>query len=257
MEWFLDTAIGAGLYGLLAGMLVPALIARVPEPEPVPAVEAASSDEAGASEEAGADAPARQAPGPAKELYVDIARRRGLRWKTSLATGVAAALLGGRVGWSPELTLLLYLAPVGVALAVIDWRTRLLPTKLIAPSYAVVAALAVLAAWSAGDWHPLLTAGWGWLVSGGTFFALWFVYPRGMGYGDVRLSGVLGIALGYLGWAELLTGVYAGFLVGGVGGLLLAVLRVVDRKAYPFGPFMLLGALLGVVLGPYVAAWYV
>ncbi len=72
---------------------------------------------------------------------------------------------------------------------------------------------------------------------------LWFVYPRGMGYGDVRLSGVLGIALGLprLG-AQLVLGIYAGFLLGGVGGLLLSLLRLVDRKAYPFGPFMLAGA---------------
>jgi leader peptidase (prepilin peptidase)/N-methyltransferase len=77
-----------------------------------------------------------------------------------------------------------------------------------------------------------------------------------MGYGDVRLSGVLGIALGYVGWSELLTGVYAGFLLGGVGGLLLSLLRLVDRKAYPFGPFMLVGAVVGVVAGPYVGALY-
>ena len=49
---------------------------------------------------------------------------------------------------------------------------------------------------------------------------------------------------------------YAGFLLGGIGGLLLSVLRIVDRKAYPFGPFMLVGALVGVVAGPGVAAWY-
>jgi leader peptidase (prepilin peptidase) / N-methyltransferase len=167
------------------------------------------------------------------------------------------AVVGGRVGFENELMFLLYLAPVGVALAVIDWRTRLLPTKLIAPSYLVVILLVLFAAWADGDWDSLITAGWGWLVAGGTFFVLWFIYPRGMGYGDVRLSGVLGIALGYLGWAELLTGVYAGFLVGGVGGLLLSMLRVVDRKAYPFGPFMLIGAVIGVAAGPYVAAWYV
>ncbi len=192
-----------------------------------------------------------------KERYEDIARLRGLRWKTSLATAVVAALIGGRVGWVPELSFLLFLAPVGVALAVIDWRTRLLPTKLIAPSYLAVILLVLFSAWTEGDWGPLVTAGWGWLVAGGTFFALWFIYPKGMGYGDVRLSGVLGIALGYLGWAELLTGVYAGFLVGGVGGLLLSLLRIVDRRAYPFGPFMLVGALVGVLVGPYVAAWYV
>jgi leader peptidase (prepilin peptidase) / N-methyltransferase len=246
--WFVDAAIATGFYGLLAGLAVPAIIARVPEPEP--------EDEPPADEVGSASSDAAPAEEP-KERYEDIARRRGLRWKTSLATALVCAVVGGRVGFENELMFLLYLAPVGVALAVIDWRTRLLPTKLIAPSYLVVILLVLFAAWADGDWDSLITAGWGWLVAGGTFFVLWFIYPRGMGYGDVRLSGVLGIALGYLGWAELLTGVYAGFLVGGVGGLLLSMLRVVDRKAYPFGPFMLIGAVIGVAAGPYVAAWYV
>jgi leader peptidase (prepilin peptidase)/N-methyltransferase len=247
VTWHLDTAVGCALYGLLMGQLVPTLIARVPEPE--------DPDE----EVLEADAP--ETGGPAveeepKELYADIARRRGLRWKASVATAVVAGLMGAAVGWSPALSFLLYLAPVGVALAVIDWRTRLLPTKVIAPSYLVVAALAAVAAWSESDLDALVTAGLGWLVAGGTFFLLWFIYPRGMGYGDVRLSGVLGIALGYLGWSELLVGVYAGFILGGVGGGLLSALRLVDRKAYPFGPFMLVGALVGVLFGPYVADWY-
>ncbi len=245
--WFLETALACGLYGLLAGMFVPALIARIPEPDTYP-------DQPG--EEISAEVPQGTPEPEPKERYDVIARAPGLRWRAALATGVTAALLGGRVGLEPELSLLLYLAPVGVALAVVDWRTRLLPTKIVAPSYLVVAALAVLSAWTAGDWPALVTAAWGWLVAGGTFFVLWFVYPKGMGYGDVRLAGVLGIALGYLGWGELLTGVYAGFLLGGVGGLLLSLLRVVDRKAYPFGPFMLFGALVGVLAGPHVAAWY-
>src|SRR5688500_12101905 len=109
--WFLDTAIGTGVYGLLAGMLVPSLIGRVPEPEPDAPPPA---DEAGAAE---AEAAEVEEPKP---LYADIARSRGLRWKTALATALVAALVGGRVGWQPELSLLLYLAPVGVALAVID-----------------------------------------------------------------------------------------------------------------------------------------
>ena len=240
--WILDTALACALYGLVTGQLVPALIARIPEPPtPQPAEEEL-------------DRP-RQPEEP-KPLYADIARRRGLRWRSALATAVVAGLVGAAVGWTPALSFLLYLAPVGVALAVVDWHTRLLPTKVIAPSYAVVAALAALSAWIEGDLGALITAGLGWLVAGGTFFLLWFIYPRGMGYGDVRLSGVLGIALGYLGWGELLVGVYAGFIVGGVGGLLLSLLRIVDRKAYPFGPFMLLGAVVGVVTGEWVADWY-
>jgi len=244
--WFVETAVVTSLYGLLVGMFVPALIARVPEPEPEPDTPAVEGDSDLATD----------APEP-KERYADMARLPGLRAKTALATAFVAGLIGARVGWGFELSFLLFLAPMGVALAVIDWRTRLLPTKLIAPSYGIVILLAAAAAWQQGDWQHLVMAGWGWLVAGGTFFALWFIYPKGMGYGDVRLSGILGIALGWLGWSELLTGVYAGFLLGGVGGLLLSMLRIVDRKAYPFGPFMLVGALVGVLAGPYVAAWYV
>ncbi len=246
-----DAALACALYGLLAGQLVPFLIARIPEPRPEPDVEELDGVEVVSS------------PGgvvgldrAVKEPYADIARHRGLRWRASLATAVVAAVVGGTVGWSPALSFLLYLAPVGVALAVVDWHTRLLPTRVIAPSYAVVGVLAALSAWTERDLGALVGAGLGWLVAGGTFFLLWFVYPRGMGYGDVRLSGVLGIALGYLGWGELLVGVYAGFVIGAVGGLGLSMLRIVDRKAYPFGPFMLVGAVVGVVLGPYVAAWY-
>ena len=269
--WFLETAVATGIYGVLAGMLVPTLIARIPEPDPeleppgdqidaeLPHEErsgqAAETEPGAVVPEAVGKMPVPDTP-ETKERYDEIARSRGLRWKAGVATCLVCGLIGARVGWEPELSFLLYLAPVSVALAVVDWRTRLLPTKVVAPSYVVVAVLAVISAWAAGDWSPLATAAWGWLVAGGTFFVLWFIYPRGMGYGDVRLSGVLGIALGYLGWSELLTGVYAGFLLGGVGGLLLSSLRIVDRKAYPFGPFMLVGALAGVLTGPYVAAWY-
>ena len=74
------------------------------------------------------------------------------------------------------------------------------------------------------------------------FFVLWFIYPRGMGFGDVRLSGLLGLVLGYLGWSEWVVGLYGGFLLGALIGGVLSLLKVVDRKGYPFGPFMLVGA---------------
>jgi leader peptidase (prepilin peptidase) / N-methyltransferase len=256
-DWFPVAGLVMALVGAALGWFVPMLVARIPEPgEPD-----SPQDEVGAAgdEEAPAAVPsdeAETADEEPKEPYVAIAALPGLSWKSALASAVAAGLVGLRIGWDPALLVWVYLVPVGVALAVVDWRTRLLPTRVIAPSYAVVVALTLVAAAVSGDWDSAIRAAWGWLVAGGTFFVLWFVYPRGMGYGDVRLSGILGIALGYLGWAELLTGVYAGFLIGGVSGLLLSLLRIVDRKAYPFGPFMLLGALVGVLAGPYVAAWY-
>jgi leader peptidase (prepilin peptidase)/N-methyltransferase len=226
----------AALLCLAAGALVPQLVARVPEPEP-----AAPPDDAVEGVEAAAE--------PPKELYADIAGLPGLAWKAALAAGVSGALIGWSLGWVWALLVVLPLVPVSVALAVIDWRTRLLPTRLIAPSY-VLTAVTVLAVFAiTHDTGDLTRSGWGWLVAGGLFFVLWFVYPAGMGYGDVRLAGLLGLALGQLGWGPLLLGVWSGFLLGGVGGALLAVLRIVERKAYPFGPFMLVGALVGILAG--------
>ncbi len=151
---------------------------------------------------------------------------------------------------------LLVLVPVGVALAVVDWRTRLLPTKVIAPAYVVVGLLVVAAAGLEGDWSSLVRAVWGLVLARGVFWLLWLVHPRGMGFGDVRLAGLLGMPLGLLGWGQLAIGVYAGFLVGGVAGLVLSAARLVDRGAYPFGPFMLIGALVGVLWGGEAADYY-
>lgn len=242
MTWYLDTAAAMAVLGFAGGLGVPSLVARIPEPR---------SDEAEVDEADAAVPEDVTVPDP-KELYVSVAALPRLRVGSALAGAVVGGLLGARTGWEWALLFLAYLVPVGTALAVVDWRTRLLPTKVIAPSYAVVVALCVLAGFL-GDWSDLVRAGWGWVVAGGTFLLLWLVYPRGMGYGDVRLSGLLGIALGFLGWGPLVVGVYAGFLLGGLGGALLSAARLVDRKAYPFGPFMLLGAVVGVLTGD----WFV
>jgi leader peptidase (prepilin peptidase)/N-methyltransferase len=232
---------GAALAGVLAAglsVLVPALIARIPEPEPVEPEEGAEPEEP-------------------KEPYAAIAALPGLAWKAALAGLLVGASVGASVGVEWPLLYLVPLVPVGIALALVDWRTRLLPTRVIAPTYVGLVAAVLLVTLVTGDVADLKRAGLGWLVAGGLYLLLWVVYPRGMGYGDVRLSGILGVALGHLGWAELVVGVYGGFLLGGVLGGLLAVLRRVDRKGYPFGPFMLLGALVGVVLGqPVIDAIY-
>ncbi len=258
MSSSLAGALLLAVLGAVSGWFVPALVRWIPEPEPAsePEPEEHPRDEADTTAPPEEPAPAPEAVEP-KELYADIAALPRLAPKCSLATAVVGALLGWSVGLEPPLLLLAYLAPVGVALSVVDWRTRLLPTKVIAPSYAVVVVLALVAALPGQDWDDLRRAALGWAIAGGTFLLMWLVYPRGMGYGDVRLSGVLGIALGYLGWGPLLVGIYAGFLVGGLGGGLLSVLRVVERRSYPFGPFMFLGAVVGVVWGETVARAYV
>ena len=213
----------------VVGLAVPALIRAVPEPD--------QDDEP-------------------KEPYADIAALPGIARKAALVAALVGGIVALTVGATWHLLVLLPLVPIGVALGLVDWRTRLLPTRIIAPTYALVIGC-VLIAWAVtGDTGDLTRAGIGWLISGAIFFLLWFVHPRGLGYGDVRLSGVLGIALGHVGWGELFIGVYAGFLIGGLGGLLLSRLRIVERKDYPFGPFMLLGVLVGLALGPAAAGYY-
>ncbi|WP_426246406.1 prepilin peptidase [Nocardioides sp. LHG3406-4] len=223
----------AVLIGVLAcgaaGLGVPALIRAVPEPPQ---------------------------DGGAKELYADIAALPGLAWKSATAAAIVGGVVAAAVGMTWQLLVVLPLVPIGVALALVDWRTRLLPTRIIAPTYALVI-VCVLVVWAiTGGTGDLTRAALGWLIAGGLFFLLWFVHPRGLGYGDVRLSGVLGLALGHAGWGELAIGVYSGFLIGGVGGLLLSRLRIVERKDYPFGPFMLAGAVLGLVAGQAAAAYF-
>ncbi|GAB2855400.1 prepilin peptidase [Nocardioides pacificus] len=236
-------ALAAGGVAGAGGLLVPRLIARIPEP----AAELDSAVDPSLAPRH-ADEVVEGVTGR-KELYRDIAALPGLWWRAAVVAAVVGALVGGVVGWSWAAVPLVFLVPVGVALALIDWRTRLLPTRVIAPSYAVVAGLVLLGWAVSGDHDDVVRAAWGWLGAGGLFLLLWLIHPRGMGYGDVRLAGVLGIALGQLGWGPLVVGTYAGFLLGGVGGLVLAMLRIIERRALPFGPFMLIGALLGVLVG--------
>lgn len=214
----------------LAGAAAPRLLARIPEPEPA------------------------EPGGPGKEPYADIAALPGLPWRLGAVSAVAGAAVGAAVGWEGTLVPWAYLVPLGVALGLVDWRTRLLPTWVIAPSYAVVVLLTFAASALADDVDVVFRAAIGWALMGGLYFLLWLVYPRGMGYGDVRLSGLLGIALGALGVPVALVGAWLGFLLGGVGGLLLARAGLTDRRATPQGPFMVAGAILGVLLAPALLA---
>ena len=177
MTWYLDTAAVTAAIGLVGGLGVPTLIARVPEPtgeeQEVDEADSNVPDELG--ETMDEVRPADTVAADPKELYSSVAAIPGLAWKSALAGAVVGGLMGARIGWQWDLLLVMYLVPVGVALAVIDWRTRLLPTWVIAPSYGVVAVLALVAALLSGEPGDLVRAGWGWAVAGGTFLLLWLI----------------------------------------------------------------------------------
>jgi leader peptidase (prepilin peptidase) / N-methyltransferase len=223
--------VAAGV-GIVSGVLSPRLIGRLREPE-------------------------KEAPGPPRPTFRQLAETPRLAAELAAIGAAAGLLVGWQVGWTPVLAVWGYLTGVCLLLGYVDARTRLLPTQLIAPSYGVVVVL-ILAAGVAdgsayGVWHALL----GWCAMGGVYYLMWRLGPRGLGYGDVRLSGLLALPLGYLGWGPLVTGLYAGFLLGGLGSLSLVVARRVNLKTQiPFGPYMMLGALVGLVWGTSFSDWY-
>lgn len=139
---------------------------------------------------------------------------------------------------------------VGAVLGYIDTRTRYLPSAIIWPSYLVVGLALVVGSAVSGEWDSLRRAAIAGVIGFGVFYVLWYVFPRGVGFGDVRLSGLLSMALGWLGWGELVTGLYGGFFLGAVIGIVLTLAKVFKRRQlFPFGPFMLVGALIGVLVG--------
>jgi leader peptidase (prepilin peptidase)/N-methyltransferase len=153
---------------------------------------------------------------------------------------------------SAVLTLLafLYLSAISVVLALIDLDTHRLPNAVVLPGYLVGAALLGAAGVISHDWHALIVAAIGGAGAFAVFFAIAFAVPGGMGFGDVKLAGVLGLFLGFLGWGPLVVGLFAGFLLGGLFAIgLLATRRAGRRSGIPFGPWMLAGAWLGVAVG--------
>lgn len=141
------------------------------------------------------------------------------------------------------------LAVVGVALAVIDVRTHRLPNRLVLPAYPVLAVLFVLACLLGAPWSSLGRAAAGGALLFAFYWALWRA-GGGLGGGDVKLAGVLGAATAWLGWEALAVGALAGFVLGGVFSLaLIAARRASRRTAVAFGPFMIAGAWLGIVVG--------
>ncbi len=215
----LDAAAVTAVVAAAGAALMPRVVALLPEPDE---------------------------PAPDKPTYAALASRPGLALRYALWAAVAGGAIGLARGWDWALLVLLPLVVLGVALAHIDFRTRLLPKRLVLPAYPVLLVLLAASALLAHDPHAAVRALWGWLVASALYWLLWR-FTRGMGYGDVRMSGLLGLALGHLGWTELGLGLYAAFVVGVVGWIPLRLLKLTEDRNFPFGPFMLVGAWVGVV----------
>jgi leader peptidase (prepilin peptidase)/N-methyltransferase len=149
-----------------------------------------------------------------------------------------------------QVVLGLVLVGVLVPVALIDFDRRIIPNKITLP--AAVAAIAIGLALKPSGVPEQLIAGVG---GGGFLLAFALAYPRGMGMGDVKLAAVLGLFLGREVAVAILAGVLAGALVGGVVMARLGVQQ--GRKtAVPFGPFLALGGIIGLLAGAPIVHWY-
>ncbi|MFD2839647.1 prepilin peptidase [Populibacterium corticicola] len=150
----------------------------------------------------------------------------------------------------------LYVGAIGVALAFIDLDTQKLPNKIVLPGYIILPALLAVATWVMSQ--PI-TWMWRALLAGAILYVFYFLLciVGGMGFGDVKLAGLLGMALGWLGWEYLIIGAFMPFLLGGIYSLTLIALGKAGRKdGIPFGPWMILGYLITFITAPTLSSWY-
>ena len=163
---------------------------------------------------------------------------------------LAFGIMVVRFGLSPALPAYGYLAVAGAVLAVTDARQRRLPDRLTLPSYPVALALLGLAALLLpGGGRPFLGALLGLGIALGLFLLQAVIYPDGLGWGDVKLAGILGLYLGWLGLPALVAGLFLGYLLAGAAGLaLIAAGRASRKTQLPFGPFLLAGTLATIAL---------
>lgn len=172
-------------------------------------------------------------PGVGAFLSEQFARGDPAGWAAGVLAVLGAAVLAGACAW----------------LWRTDVREHRLPGRLVRPLYPVCGALLGAAAVVAGEPVRLLWMLWGLVLVGGLYVLLRVLHPAGMGMGDVRLSGLLGMCLGFASVWHAVLGAAAGFVVGGLAGaVLLALGRVDARSRVAFGPAMITGALGVLVL---------
>lgn len=237
---------GCAAAGLVAGGFLDSLTGRIVRPpEPIP--------------DPGTGGPV--APQPVSEVGLVVAApgpvvvasrtpRAGELATSAAVTGAAFALLALRLGAVPALAAYCALLTGLVAVSVVDIRLGIVPRSVLYPTFGAMTAGLVAASAVDRHWGQLGRSAIGGAAAFAVFFALWWFFPRGLGYGDVRLAGVIGAALGWIGFGELYLGFLAGFAIGAVVGVALMVGRGTGRKTrLPFGPPLAAGAAIGVLWG--------
>ncbi|MPV37022.1 prepilin peptidase [Georgenia subflava] len=175
-------------------------------------------------------------------------------WVSRRTPVLVAVLAGAGVAtlassWA-ELVAFALLAVACALLVAIDLAVYRLPDRIIGPTYVLFLGALTIASAVEGDFSRLGRAAAAAGIVTFAYFVLALISPSGIGLGDVKLSGLLGGFLGWLGWSEVVLGTLAAFALGGVLALLLLVTGAANRhSAFPFGPWMVAGTGVGAVWG--------
>jgi len=250
------TAIICGLFGLAVGSFLNVVIWRVPRRESIvtPASHCPTCDRP--------IAPYDNVPvvswvllrGHCRACSAPISARYPA---VELLTALCFAAVGARFSGSWVVPAYLVFTAGLIALSLIDLDHYLLPNRVLYPVGFVSVPLLFLGAVIDGDLGDFVHALLGGVVAFALFFVIHTISPRGLGFGDVRLSFLLGIFLGYLSWWHVAFGLFAGFFLGAVVGVALMALGKRGRRQHiPFGPFLAAGAFLVILVGQPLIDWY-
>jgi leader peptidase (prepilin peptidase) / N-methyltransferase len=173
------------------------------------------------------------------------------------ATGALFAAAALRFGASWQLPAFLVLFAALLAISAVDLELYIVPNRIVYPALFLSVPLLVVAAALDGDWRSLRDAALGGALGWGLLFVVHVISPGGMGFGDVRLAGLIGVHLGWLSVGHVLVGLFLGFLLAAAVGVVLIAAKVLTRKAkVPFGPFLAAGAVIAVLAGDPLLRWY-
>ncbi|MDQ1535533.1 MAG: leader peptidase (prepilin peptidase) / N-methyltransferase [Actinomycetota bacterium] len=249
-------AAGCAFLGLLVGSFLNVVIWRVPRKESVVAP-ASHCPECEAPISPRDNIPVLSwlvLRGRCRHCGVQISSRYPL---IELACAALFGAIGARFAHSWALPAYLVFGAGLLAISVIDLEHYIIPNRIVYPLGFASVPLLALAAGLEGEWWWFARALIGAVCAFSALFVIHVASPRGMGYGDVRLSFLIGLYLGYLGALDVPVGLFLGFAYGAVIGVLLMASGLRTRKQHvPFGPFLAAGAMTMILVGGPILDWY-
>jgi leader peptidase (prepilin peptidase)/N-methyltransferase len=187
--------------------------------------------------------------------YCQASVPRRLFW-VELATGVVFALLAWHYGFSPALGIMIFYACLFIVVSVIDLEHGLILNKVVYPSMVVALLLALISRPWLTQWivPGIANAAIGGAIGFALFLLIALISRGGMGWGDVKLAGLIGLATGF---PLVFLSVIMAAILGGIVAVVMVITKKRQRRqTIPFGPFLAVAAMITLLWGSNIMNWY-